>query len=139
VTALTFAPDVKAGILLRDGDLCAMLGATGCRSRADHHPNHRLNRGAGGSSLNIVNDAANGCAICGPCNVGIEAVPELAEEARRRGVKLSPGGSAYDVITRTPIWLPFWRQWCLLDYDGMHLTGISDPELDSRQADKWLY
>lgn len=130
----TFTPEVKSGILMRDGHQCLMSGAPGCRGRADHDPNHRLNRGMGGSTGVGINDPSNGCAICGACNIGIESIPELAEEARRRGVKLEQGADP----TRVPLWHPFYHQWVVLTPMGLLLTGIGDPTLDARRANEWL-
>ena len=101
----TFTPEVKSGILMRDGHQCLMSGAPGCRGRADHDPNHRLNRGMGGSTGVGINDPSNGCAICGACNIGIESIPELAEEARRRGVKLEQGADPTRVRDAAQAWL----------------------------------
>lgn len=129
-----FDPTIREAILWRDNYLCAMLGAAGCPGKRATEANHRLNRGMGGSSAPLINDPVNGCAAEHHCNWALEAVPEFAEEARRRGVKLEQGSDPL----RVPMWSPFFRQWVLLLEDGMHLTGIIDPHLDARRADDWL-
>lgn len=50
-------------------------------------PQHRSGRGMGGSSLK--NRLSNGVAMCSLVNGLIESDAELAEEARRRGIKIS--------------------------------------------------
>lgn len=129
-----FPPDVREGILMRDGELCAMLGTPGCPGKRADEANHRLGRGMGGSTAELVNDPANGCATEHHCNWALEVVAEFAEEGRRRGVKLEAGADP----TRVPLWSPFFRQWLVLARDGAHLTGVTDPTLDARRADDWL-
>jgi len=131
-----FPPDVLAGILIRDGNMCAMLGAPGCPGHVADEVNHRLNRGIGGSSAPHINSPANGCAIEHHCNWALEAVAEFAQEGRRRGVKLEQGADPHT----TPMLSPFYRQWVTFGIEGsMTLTGVEDPNLDARQADVWLY
>lgn len=73
-------------ILDRDGGVCLMWGSNPfCAYYADT-ANHRINRGQGGSKR--LNVRVNGCAICARCNGLIEHSSTLAEEARRRGVKV---------------------------------------------------
>lgn len=137
-----FPPDVLKGILLRDGEQCAMLGAPGCPGHRATEGNHRLNRGQGGSTDPIIDDPANGCAIEHHCNWALEVVAEFAEEGRRRGVKLEVGADPRLV----PLWSPFFQQWIRFDLDARGsltatvagLTGITDPDLDARRADEWL-
>ena len=115
-----FTPEQSAAILLRDGGICAMTGShKQCTGRADV-VNHRLNRGAGGSKLR--NGLSNGCAICHTCNGLIESDSRLAEIARARGVKLREGDTPAD----TPIWSPFFQQWCSLGDNALRLTGFND-------------
>lgn len=131
-----FLPAVSDGILLRDGELCAMLGAPGCPGHRATEANHRDNRGQGGvhgDAAELSNDPANGCAVEHHCNWALEAVPEFAEEGRRRGVKLEAGAHPMKV----PMWSPFYKQWVELLADGLHLTGITDPALDAREFDDW--
>jgi len=127
-------PEIRAAILLRDGELCAMQGTPGCHGHRADEANHRLNRGTGGSTDPIINTPSNGCALEHGCNWRLEQVAEFAEEGRRRGVKLTHG----DDPTRVPMWSPFFRQWVVLALDGLHLTGVTDPNLDARRADEWL-
>lgn len=132
-----FPPEISDAILLRDGALCAMLGADGCAGRLATEANHRLNRGAGGvhgARAAIVNSPANGCATEHRCNWALEAVPEFAEEGRRRGVKLESGADPHEI----PLWSVFYRQWVRLLPDGLHLTGIVDATLDAREWREWL-
>lgn len=135
-----FKPDDVAGILLRDGDRCSMEGFPGCpgREQAATDPGHRLNRGAGGDRRYVVNDPANGTAQHHGCNWKLEQIEEFAEEGRRRGCKLDHTDDDETMITTTPMWSPFYGQWVLLDLDGLHLTGITDPTLDARNAADWM-
>jgi hypothetical protein len=129
-----FPPDVLAGILIRDGNICAMIGATGCRGHVADEGQHRLNRGSGGSSAPYINSPANGCAIEHGCNWRLEAVAEFAEEGRRRGVKLEQGADPHTI----PLWSPFYRQWMTFDIDGSALlTGITDLAFDARDTETW--
>lgn len=50
-------------------------------------PQHRSGRGMGGSRLK--NKLSNGVALCSLTNGLIESDPALADEARRRGIKVS--------------------------------------------------
>ena len=133
-----FPPEIREGIMLRDLNTCMMVGAPGCKSGPATEANHRLNRGMGGTSLAVVNSTANGCALEHGCNWRLEQSAEFAEEGRRRGVKLEPGEDAETVITTTPIWSPPFRQWLILNRAGAHLTGVTDPTLDAREAGSWL-
>lgn len=127
-----FAPDVRDGILLRDGGLCAMLGTPGCRGQKADEANHRLNRGMGGTSLEAVSShPSNGCALEHDCNWRLEHSAEFAEAGRRRGVKLEAGQDPLSV----PMWSVFFRQWVAFDVaGGMHLTGDVDVSRDARAA-----
>jgi len=116
-----FTPLQVEAIKLRDGGMCAMRGTHDrCTGVADT-ANHRLNRGAGGSQQR--NGLSNGCGICNICNGLIEHDSELADIARRRGIKLREG---ITTPTEVPIWSPFFRQWCVLTDDDLRLTGETD-------------
>jgi len=129
-----FGPDISAAIIMRDGGMCAMLGAPGCPGHQADEANHRLNRGMGGTSVALVNSPANGCATEHHCNWALEAVPDFAEEARRRGVKLEQSADPLAV----PMWSPFFRQWVRFTSETvMHLTGVTDPTLDAREYEEW--
>lgn len=101
-----FTPEQTRIILERDGHRCAMCGQ---RARV---ANHRANRGHGGHRGS--NRIANGCALCHECNGLIEADADLAELARRRGVKLS----RYDDPTLEPYLHPILNMVVLLDDEG---------------------
>ncbi len=131
-----FTPAQKAGILQREGGLCAMSGARITdgvilpRHNADT-VNHRLNRGTGGT-----NATENGCAICHSCNGLIESDADYAAAARRRGVKLRTGDNPRTVA----LWCVFFAQWAQLIGDAMLLTGAvnsdTPPELtDTEQPE----
>lgn len=79
----------------RDGGLCCLCGGEATTTQ------HRRNRGAGGGKL--VNVISNGCAICDRCNFLIEAQSDVAELARRLGVKIRRNASfaPCDVPLRT--------------------------------------
>lgn len=124
-TGTGFTPEQKAGILMREGGICAMSGANpNCRRQATE-ANHRLNRGSGGTADRGTgrNGTDNGCALCFVCNGDIEHVPELAEIARHRGVKLIEGDRPHLVA----FWCIFFGQWTQLIGDDMLLLGLTDP------------
>lgn len=126
-----FSPEQKAGILQREGSFCAMYGRNPkCRRQATT-VNHRLNRGAGGTSDRGTgkNGTENGCAICWDCNGAIEDNADLSVEAQRLGVKLRDG----DDPTRIPMWCVFFHQWVQLRDDALYLTGITDDTLDAHE------
>lgn len=128
-----FSPAEKGYILIRDGGMCAMFGAPGCDGDRADEVNHRLNRKAGGSRLR--NGMGNGVSIASLCNGHLESDAEFAEEGRRRGVKLVEGQDPEQV----PVWSPFFRQWVLLTDGALDFTGITDPTLDARLAEEWLW
>jgi hypothetical protein len=142
-TPTGFSPETKTGINTRDGERCTLNGP-GCKIRADDHPNHRLNRGSGGTSDPITNSTANGCAICSTCNWRIEVNADIAEHARALGIKLEHGADP----TAVPLWSPFYGQWIrlLVEVDGFgsvvlewcEMTGITDSTLDAREHETWL-
>lgn len=110
---------------MREGNLCAMLGADPrCRLRATT-ANHRLNRGAGGTSDrgHGRNGMGNACAICDWCNGAIEDLPELAELARHRGVKLRSGATP----SLEPLWHPLFGQWVQITDHALYLLGLRNP------------
>lgn len=112
-----FTPDQVAGIIMREGGICAMYGVNpNCRRQATT-ANHRLNRSTGGT-----NSTDNGCAICWQCNGDIESVAEIAEIARFRGVKLRGGDNPRTVA----LWCAFYGQWVQLAGDDCYLTGERD-------------
>lgn len=121
-----FPRDVAAGILQRDMT-CAMHGThPECRGRAEV-ANHRAGRGMGGSPA--ANVAPNGVGLCHPCNGLIESDAELAEVARRRGVKVT----GLEHVQRVAVWSPSWRQFLLLTSWGAFPTGETRADLDVRE------
>jgi len=124
MTVTGFTPEQRDAVLLRDGGMCAMRGTHDqCRGRADD-ANHRLNRGAGGTSDRGTgkNGMGNACAICFVCNGLIESDPELAAIARHRGVKLEQG----DRPELVALWSPFFRQWVQVTDHALYLLGETD-------------
>ena len=122
-----FTPEQVRDVLMRDGNLCAMLGADPrCRRRAST-ANHRLNRGAGGTSDRGTgrNGMGNACAICDWCNGQIEDDPALAETARHRGVKLRQG----DTPALVALWSPFFQQWVQVTDHALYLLGERDASV----------
>ena len=95
-----------ARLLARDGGRCLHCGAT-----EGLVPQHRLNRGMGGSRL--LETAANVVTLCAGYNGLIESDARAAEQAREYGWKLRPGTlpeakAVYDMNT---------RRWYYLDND----------------------
>lgn len=126
-----FTREQIAGILMREGNICAMFGANPNCERQASTANHRLNRSTGGTDA-----TENGCAICWRCNGDIESDAELAEIARQRGVKLRAGDNPRTVA----LWCSFYGQWVQLVGDDCYLTGERDittrPQLrDPEQLD----
>lgn len=93
---------MKATILWRDGELCAMCGKRATEA------NHRLNRGAGGRPS--LNTFGNACALCSWCNLLIERDAFAAQQARELGVKLRelPPELAPELVAYRS---PFYRLW----------------------------
>lgn len=120
-----FTPEQKAATLIRDGNLCAMIGADPRCQRRATTANHRLNRGAGGTADrgHGRNGMGNACAICDWCNGQIEDDPVLAAIARHRGVKLRDGATP----ALEPLWSPFFAQWVQITDHALYLLGLPDP------------
>lgn len=72
-----FPPAVKALIHERSGRRCEVRQA--CHGDTAVQIHHRRPRGAGGSSLAWVNQAANGLDVCSPCHTFIESAREYSE------------------------------------------------------------
>lgn len=125
-----FAPEVKLGVLWRDGHMCGMTDYPGCPGGPAEQVNHRLNRGTGGGGDDTVN---NGCAIHDVCNGLLESDSKFAAEARRRGVKLVAGDDPESV----PLWSVLFGQWLWLRGGAGLLTGCRDAGLSARD-ERWL-
>lgn len=121
-----FSTQQRAAILYRELGACSMLGTSkDCRGRAEV-ANHRSGRGMGGSGE--ANTLENGCPLCWVCNDLIERDADLAEVARRRGVKVSRSVDPSSV----PIWSPAYQQFVVLASGSMFLSGCTDMSLDAR-------
>jgi 5-methylcytosine-specific restriction endonuclease McrA len=72
-------------IFERDQWVCQLCGQT--FTDGSLVPHHRANRGMGGSVE--ADKPSNVISLCSLCNGVIESDPEKAQEARRRGVKVS--------------------------------------------------
>ncbi|QXW04037.1 hypothetical protein [Rhodococcus globerulus] len=72
-----FPDAVKKLIHDRSGRRCEVRQA--CHGDAAVQIHHRRPRGAGGSSLAWVNQAANGLDVCSPCHTFIESAREYSE------------------------------------------------------------
>lgn len=105
-----FTPAQRQAVLERDNYQCPM-----CLRRADT-VNHRANRGHGGHKAS--NTLSNACAICWACNGLIESDAALAQEAIRRGVKVS----RYDDAKAMPYQHPMYGLVLLDDAGGFDLA-----------------
>lgn len=121
MTGAGFTPAQKDALLLRDA-VCLLGDVSPCNGPLFAH--HRLNRGAGGSKLR--NGMGNAGLLCSHHNWAAEADADLAEEARRRGVKLRQGEDPQT----TRMWHRFFRQWVQPTDDGMDLLGGTYPHVD---------
>ncbi len=75
-------------------------------------PQHRSGRGMGGSR--VKNRLSNGVALCSFVNGLIESDAALAEEARRRGIKISLHADPVMIPVEYPDGDPYW-----LDDEGI--------------------
>lgn len=116
MTALSFAP-----FLERDGYRCIRCG----RGGDTLVPNHRANRGHGGSKL--AERPSNVVVMCSDCNGMIESDAMAAQQARDNGWKLQ----RHEDPETEPAWDPYMRAWYLLDDDhGRKFLGF--PEAETR-------
>lgn len=93
---------------------CIVHGAGGeCVGDLLHH--HRKGRGAGG--VKSRNRVANGLLVCSRWNTNVEAMPDLATEARRNGWKLRTDHE----IDTLPVFIPRLGRFVYLDDDGQYL------------------
>ena len=106
-----FTAKQVALLRVRDDNRCAWTGETSDRLI----PQHRANRGAGGSKL--ANRLSNGVLLDSLINGQIEADATLQAEAVRRGVKVS----RYADPLLTPV-LHAVHGWVFLDDDGGFTT-----------------
>lgn len=75
-TSRPTGPDRRTRALMydRDGDRCCACNEVGLRDR-DLIPNHRVNRGMGGSTAPWINDLTNLVTACRGCNNRFEDDP----------------------------------------------------------------
>ena len=95
-----------ARFMERDG------GCVHCGDVVTAVPNHRLNRGMGGSKKR--NHPANIVVLCSEINGLIESDPVWATRAREYGWKLRP----WDDPLFVPVYEPMWGVWWRLDDEG---------------------
>ena len=101
-----------AKYLARDLHCCC-----GCIGREDTLiPQHRINRGAGGSKL--LNRPSNIIVMCSALNGAIESDPRAAAAAREYGWKLS----RWEAPETTPFYDLATRAWYLIDDDFNRTT-----------------
>lgn len=114
-------------ILIAARDLgCVIHGGGGdCVGDLVHH--HRKNRGHGG--VKSRNRVANGLLVCSRWNDLVEAMPDLAEQARKNGWKLR---SDYEIESR-PVYIPRLGRFVYLDDDG-HYTDLQHHIITERKA-----
>ncbi|MGV9540880.1 hypothetical protein ACWDSF_06105 [Nocardia beijingensis] len=102
-----FSATVKATIGARSGGLCELF--VGCGAAVQYH--HRAPRGAGGTSLPWVNQAANGLHVCRRHHDFIEAQRALAYA---KGWLVARNGS----LTAAEVPVLYRGRWVLLTDDG---------------------
>ena len=93
---------------------CVIHGATGCSGELVHH--HRKGRGAGG--VKSRNRVANGLLVCSQWNTDVEALPDVAAQARKNGWKLR---TDFEIDT-LPVWIPKLGRFVYLDDTGNYLA-----------------
>jgi hypothetical protein len=85
-------------------------------------PNHRLNRGMGGSKKR--DHPANIVVLCSLVNGLIESDAQWATKARTFGWKLSP----WDDPTFVPVYEAMWGVWWLLDDEFGRTRAVNVPD-----------
>lgn len=105
---------------------CVVHGAGGeCVGDLIHH--HRKGRGHGG--VKSRNRVANGLLVCARWNTLVEAMPDLAAQARKNGWKLRTDHE----IDTIPVWIPKLGQFVHLDDDG-HYLDMSHQIINQEEA-----
>ena len=108
-----FSKAQKIAISARDLG-CVIHGAGGdCLGDLTHH--HRKGRGAGG--VKSRNRVANGLLVCARWNGNVEAMPDLATQARAYGWKLRTDHE----IDTLPVYIPKLGRYVYLDDHGHYL------------------
>lgn len=109
-----FTKAQKIAISARDLG-CVVHGAGGeCVGDLIHH--HRKGRGHGG--VKSRNRVANGLLVCSRWNTLVEAMPDLAAQARKNGWKLRTDHE----IDTLPVWIPKLGRFVHLDDLGNYLS-----------------
>jgi hypothetical protein len=108
-------------ILITARDLgCVVHGAGGdCVGDLVHH--HRKGRGHGG--VKSRNRVANGLLVCSRWNGTVEAMPDLAAQARKNGWKLRTDHE----IDNLPVFIPRLGVFVFLDDAGDYLNMQHQP------------
>lgn len=105
---------------------CVVHGAGGeCVGDLIHH--HRKGRGHGG--VKSRNRVANGLLVCSRWNDLVEAMPDLAAQARKNGWKLR---TDFEIDTLA-VWIPKLGQFVHLDDDG-HYLDLHHNIITSQEA-----
>jgi hypothetical protein len=105
---------------------CVVHGAGGeCIGDLIHH--HRKGRGHGG--VKSRNRVANGLLVCARWNTLVEAMPDLAAQARKNGWKLRTDHE----IDTLPVWIPKLGQFVHLDDTG-HYLDLQHNIITSQEA-----
>jgi hypothetical protein len=114
-------------ILIAARDLgCVVHGAGGeCVGDLVHH--HRKGRGHGG--VKSRNRVANGLLVCARWNMLVEAMPDLAEQARLNGWKLR---SDHEIESR-PVYIPRIGRFVHLDDEGNY-TDLQHNIIKTKEA-----
>ena len=113
----------------RDGHKCVA-----CGTPFDLTPQHRANRGMGGSKR--VHGLSNLVTMCKRHNEQLESDPEFAELGRRMGwkVKRNSGPPASEIA----VWSRPELGWFLLADDGSRLRLPDDSSADRWLPAEWL-
>ncbi|MEO5317627.1 hypothetical protein PV761_03400 [Arthrobacter sp. CC3] len=120
-----FSKAQKIAISARDLG-CIIHGAGGdCVGDLLHH--HRKGRGHGG--VKSRNRVANGLLVCSRWNTLVEAMPDLATQARKNGWKLRTDHE----IDTLPVWIPKLGRFVYLDDNG-HYLDMSHTIITSQEA-----
>ncbi|WP_341935312.1 hypothetical protein MRBLWO14_000957 [Microbacterium sp. LWO14-1.2] len=95
---MTVTVATKKAVIERDGGFC-LMALPGCLGEAQT-AHHRANRGSGGST--VLDDPANLCAVCVPCNGAAEdATSLLRMDLIERGLRVEKAATNAATLERS--------------------------------------